>query len=246
MNALIIINAVIGFFLIGIGFLLVKAPELFAGYNTMPKEERRNVDIHGYAQFMRKVCCIMGVILILGPSLFKLIGLSKWNEVLMLVTLFGGCGIMLNKGRKYEQGVSAAYKKKSLMQTIITSGILIAIAIFTFYSLYQMSIPVSVTVQEDQLVVQGGVAIPVETITSVELRDQLPPIIMRSNGSSFMGHCKGRFQLKELGTCLLYLQPNGGPYLIVFSKRQPPMIINRSTAEETQQLYDQLQPQTME
>jgi hypothetical protein len=39
--------------MIGIGFLVKSSPDLIAGYNTMPKEEKKNIDIEGLSTFMR-------------------------------------------------------------------------------------------------------------------------------------------------------------------------------------------------
>jgi len=36
-----ILNLIVGLFMIGIGFLVKSSPDLIAGYNTMPKEEKK-------------------------------------------------------------------------------------------------------------------------------------------------------------------------------------------------------------
>ncbi len=48
-----VIILIIGIKLIGIGFLVKAAPEMIAGYNTMPAEKKKNTDVKGLSSFMR-------------------------------------------------------------------------------------------------------------------------------------------------------------------------------------------------
>jgi hypothetical protein len=48
-----IIILITGLFMIGMGFLVKSSPNLIAGYNTMPKDKKKNVDIEGLSTYMR-------------------------------------------------------------------------------------------------------------------------------------------------------------------------------------------------
>ncbi|MGV8091293.1 MAG: DUF3784 domain-containing protein [Mangrovibacterium sp.] len=69
-----ILNLIVGLFMIGIGFLVKSAPDLIAGYNTMPQDKKKNVDIEGLSTFMRNGLITIGLSIIIGYYLFKWIG----------------------------------------------------------------------------------------------------------------------------------------------------------------------------
>ena len=50
----IFIHILTGVFLIVVGLLVKRFPMLIAGYNTMPAEKKKNVDIAGLSSFMRR------------------------------------------------------------------------------------------------------------------------------------------------------------------------------------------------
>ena len=66
-----IVNIITGLFLIGIGFLVKYSPGLIAGYNTIPEDKKKNVDIDGLSTFMRNSLIIIGLSNIGGYYLFK-------------------------------------------------------------------------------------------------------------------------------------------------------------------------------
>ena len=84
-----------GIGIIALGFLLKIFPILIAGYNTMTKEQKQNVDIKGFSSLMRNVFIVMGLsviifcfllslnwafgIIILGGIIYLLIGGQKYN-----------------------------------------------------------------------------------------------------------------------------------------------------------------------
>ena len=100
---MIIINLITGVFLIGIGFLVKSSPDLIAGYNTMPKEKKKNVDIVGLSSFMKKGFIIMGVMLIFLSLFIKVFHLTDifvfWA---MMFIMLGGVIILLIKAKKFD------------------------------------------------------------------------------------------------------------------------------------------------
>ena len=79
-----------GIFMIGIGFLVKSSPDLIAGYNTMPKEKKKNVDIEGLSAYMRNGFITIGVTMISAYYLFKWIGFTTIaNSMILVVTLIG-------------------------------------------------------------------------------------------------------------------------------------------------------------
>lgn len=59
------IHLFIGSLLIILGLLVKCFPTLIAGYNTMPEEKKKNVDVAGLSSFMRRHLVILGVLWIL-------------------------------------------------------------------------------------------------------------------------------------------------------------------------------------
>ena len=86
-----------GLGIIALGFLLKIFPILIAGYNTMTKEQKQNVDIKGFSSFLRNVLIVMG----LGVIIFCF--LLSWNWAFGFI-LFGGVIFLLVKGQKYNLG----------------------------------------------------------------------------------------------------------------------------------------------
>lgn len=63
-----------GAFVIVCGLLVKRFPMLISGYNTLPKEKRKNVDIDGLSSFMRRHLVIIGGLLILFTTILELTG----------------------------------------------------------------------------------------------------------------------------------------------------------------------------
>ncbi len=83
-----------GLGIIASGFLLKIFPILIAGYNTMTKEQKQNVDIKGFSSFLRNVLIVMG----LGVIIFCF--LLSWNWAFGIIIL-GGIIYLLIGGQKY-------------------------------------------------------------------------------------------------------------------------------------------------
>lgn len=96
------VDIFIGFFFIISGFLVVRFPRLIAGYNTLPEEKRKKVDIKGLSRMMRRWFIGMGVCLILGSLLFKLFGFEEIKGPFIGILLMGGGLIVLVKASRYE------------------------------------------------------------------------------------------------------------------------------------------------
>lgn len=56
-----LIHLFIGLFFIILGFLVRSFPGIIAGYNTMPAEKKKNIDMDGLSRFLRNGFIIMGL-----------------------------------------------------------------------------------------------------------------------------------------------------------------------------------------
>ncbi len=98
------INLITGVFLILIGVIIKhgKMYNLIAGYNTMSKEKKKNVDISGFASLMRNCFALMGTIIIAGHYILSYLELFKLTHFLILISVSGILPILLIKGKKYD------------------------------------------------------------------------------------------------------------------------------------------------
>lgn len=56
----------LAFFFMVLGVLVYRFPNLIAGYNTMPEEEKAKVDVEGLKKWSRNMFVIIGVLLIIA------------------------------------------------------------------------------------------------------------------------------------------------------------------------------------
>lgn len=85
----------IGLSIIALGFFVKAFPNLIAGYNTMTKEQKEQVNIQGLSTLMRNV--FIGI----GVSVIIFCFLLTWTWTFFFI-LFGGLIFLLIRGRKYD------------------------------------------------------------------------------------------------------------------------------------------------
>lgn len=57
---------ILGLFFMGIGFAVKAFPDLIAGYNTLTKAQKENIDIKGLSTHIRNSLIVMGLLIIIG------------------------------------------------------------------------------------------------------------------------------------------------------------------------------------
>jgi hypothetical protein len=104
-----IFNLILGLVIIGTGFLVKAYPNTIAGYNTMSKEQKKNVEIGKASTFIRNGFIILGLIIIMGYYLLKWIGLIAIANYITLISTIIGIIIIVFMVQKYDHNV----RKKS-------------------------------------------------------------------------------------------------------------------------------------
>lgn len=232
----------IGIFFILLGLSVYKFPILISGYNTLPKKERQKIDIRPIARIIRNCLCTMGVISIGLPFLFDALGVPAWNSYLLPVVIFGGVIVILvlvnlqPAARRIKQ--SGKTKKNALSITAIVLLIAGIVPVALFGVIYRTAQPAVITVEDNRLNIQGayGLAIPLEEITQVEVTDNPPRMDYRQNGISFSRYHKGYYYAKGQGAFRLFLHSGKPPYLLLTTKKNGKILINRQTPQEIEQL----------
>lgn len=225
---------ILGASFIIIGFLTKKYPMLLSGYNTLPEEEREKIDVEKMTSSIRNTSVAIGIILIFGALLLTYFGLSSYMDLFLLSVIIIGVAIIIFNQYKYQRHISKK-NKYGIYLSIIIILIVVSNCIYA-------GMPASISLTDKELVIKGsyGQTIPIEDIEGVELRDDLPEIIKRTNGLSFWKFHKGHFRINEFGDAILYLNSRNAPYLILKLKTQKTIILNRSDSTETLDIYSRL------
>ncbi|MGI6323124.1 MAG: DUF3784 domain-containing protein [Bacteroidales bacterium] len=229
-----ILNLIVGLFMIGIGFLVKSSPDLIAGYNTMPKEEKKNIDIEGLSTFMRNGLITIGLSIIIGYYIFKWIGFTMIANSMILIVTLVGVTILLINAQKFDHNKTKNYK---LIYFITGLTFLFVIGLITYGF-----IPSKTIYGDDTIRFSGmyGFEISISDIENIELSDKLPTIKIRTNGFSFGNVKKGFFNLDKYGKSRLLIHSDLAPYLILSKNNGDKIIINFKDRIETEKTYDKI------
>lgn len=229
-----LLNLTVGLLMIGLGFLVKSAPDLIAGYNTMSKDKKKNVDISGLSTFMRNGFITIGISMIIGYYLFKWVGFTMIaNSMIFLITLFG-TAILVIHAQRFD------HNKKN--QTKLTYFIIGLVILFVFGLMTYGFIPAKVIYSHDKIQFSGMYGFDMNTgeIEYVEITEKLPTIKKRTNGFSFGTIHKGFFNLDKIGKSRLLVHSETAPYLIISKKNGDKIIINFNDKTETEKLYNKI------
>ncbi|MCR2822236.1 DUF3784 domain-containing protein [Lederbergia panacisoli] len=220
----------------GLTYLIVKKKEysLISGFLNRPKEEQEYLIHNGYIEALGKIFKIT-FYLFAATFLAGLLPIPYGFEIGIAIFI-----IVLLGGIIWVQKFEVPHKRKKMYW--ITGGIMaVTIALIGGLTIAGMG-DNEVKVNHESLEISGmyGVKWPVEDIMSVELLDELPEVIMKSNGFASAGQLKGHFQLEEpYGSGLLFVNGKNSPYLYVATKKDF-LILNRKNSEDTINIYESL------
>jgi hypothetical protein len=95
-------NQIFGIFIIGIGFLVKAFPNTIAGYSTMSKAEKKNVDIKEASTFIRNGFIIIGLTIIVGYYILTWVGLSGFANSIGIISTLVGTTIIIILAQKFD------------------------------------------------------------------------------------------------------------------------------------------------
>ena len=198
------------YILIGRILTIQNAPYLLSGYNTLPADEQKKVDLAAYVPFWRRFHLWLGLgHFILGSLLYHL-----WSEDAAGVFL-GICPLLaylwfMGRSRRFMAGVQES-QMRIARYVLIACTVLVAGLMFVGHG----SIPFEV--QVDALRIGGiyGETLSRSSISSVQLVDTLPPIKWKTNGFATGSAQKGYFRTRDGRTIKLMLYRGNAPYLLV-------------------------------
>ena len=106
----------------------------------------------------------------------------------------------------------------------------------TIYGIY----PTKTVVDTQSIKFKGmyGLELRFNEIEKIEVIQQIPKILKRTNGFSFLNTKKGVFELEDLGTSRLLVHSNSSPYLLISKRKGEHIILNSNNRNETLELYN--------
>ncbi len=230
------------FIAIGLAVHILKWHFLIAGYNTMPKEKKANVDTKGLGRIMGiysyvngSVFIVVGILQSLGlkPALTPVIVFFSISTVYLLIKAQKYDGNIFDENGKLRKG---AWKELTLPFSILIVT-LILVAVLMLFS----SQSTKVTLLEEGIQIHGmyGDIYMWESIDTVKLIEELPTIEMRTNGSALGSNLKGHFRTSELGSVKLFVNIQSPPFIYIETDSRV-IIFNMKNEDETKEVYNKM------
>lgn len=242
----------IGLFMIfaGLSVHVFKWYFLIAGYNTMPKAKKANVDIASVGRLMGYWGYLNGGVCIL-LGLMAALGMDPADGVIPALIIFGVSTIfLLIRAQKYDHNVSSSkgglaqsgrlHQYGSIGVTIVS---LVVVGILMLYFIQ----PTQVTIADQGLIIRGlyGGTYPWDAVASAQLVEELPRLARRTNGAAIGSHLRGYFRTSEGETIKLFVDSKQPPFIRIVTEDQV-LYLNLKTPVETRQaaaaIEERLQP----
>ena len=219
-----------------------KAYWLISGYNTMSEEKKKNVNVKELAEYMANMLYIMGGLLFLS-FLFLFLKLETLGMIFLFI-LIPFSAFMVVKAQSFDKNTkrkdgTTKTGTKVLIGAVIGGSILIMVGVGIL--LYFTGKPADFIIQENTLEITGmyGEKIDLKEVTTIELKDELPKILSKTNGSAIGSAKKGYFKLEDLGKVKLFVDTEIPPFIMIQSQDDI-VFFNADSQAETEHLYHEL------
>ena len=229
--------------IIGIMIKYKKAYWLISGYNTMSAEKKKNVDIEGLGKFTANICFVIaGLIFVAAILIF----IGKAPASLIVFALIIPIAIYsLIKAQQYDgNSRDKNGRMKTGTKVLIGSiiGFLILVATGVGILLHFSSQPAEYTFENGILKISGmyGQQVTVYEITELEIKDSIPEVLMKTNGSGLGTMLKGYFRLEYIGEAKLFVDVSKKPFIYIKSNNSKLIILNCEENGKTLELYNKL------
>ena len=230
------------FIVIGLAIHVFKWYFLIAGYNTMSKEKKANVDTEGLGRLMGAYSYVNGGVLIITGILHAF---SLRPVLTPVIVIFGISTVyLLIRAQKYDGNI---YDKNGKLiegawkQLALPVGTVVITLIFVAFLMFFSSQETKVTFLEEGLQIHGmyGDIYNWESIETVKLMEELPTIEMKTNGSALGSNLKGHFRTTELDSVKLFVDTQKSLY-IYLETDEGVIIFNMKNEEETQEVFEEI------
>lgn len=220
----------------GLTYLIIKKKEysLISGFTNRSEQEQQELIGNGYIKALEKLLHITFYLLAI-TILLEFLPIPFGFEIgLGLFTL------ILLGGSVWLQTYEVPRKKKKMLWItgIISGFVIISILVLTSLSFIQNK--AEVTGSGFKVSGMYGVEWHANDIEAVELLEELPEVIIKSNGFAMEGKMKGRFRLEDpYNGAILFVTKGEAPYLYIKS-HEDDLFLTRKDASRTKELYNDL------
>lgn len=198
---------------VAIGFIVTEnnAKYLLSGYNTMSEEERKQVDLKSYIPYFRKFHIGLGIsFLVLGY------GISLFNKnaagIFLAVYPLLAYVYFVITSSNFSGGLKTKSNKIGLI--VLAGGIILVVGLLVFGFKEN-----KIVFDSQKIEFQGeyGETLASDQIKSIEIKNELPKIALRTNGFALGDIRKGYFKTENGEIVKLILNSAQKPY-ILFTK----------------------------
>ncbi|MDP4128262.1 MAG: PH domain-containing protein [Bacillota bacterium] len=172
-----------------------------------------------------------------GESKIAIISPQDKEEFINLI--MGKCPKATVNGNS--EKLDGASKKRTTI--IIGVGAIITVLALSGVGtlIYFGSKPAEYTIQDGTLKISGeyGEEIKLSDIVGISIKDQIPEIQLKTNGSGLGSKLKGYFKVKGIGQAKLFVDTQKPPFIFI-NVKSGLRIVNTEEPSETDQLYNKL------
>ncbi|KAA9021852.1 DUF3784 domain-containing protein [Niallia endozanthoxylica] len=217
------------FFLLGWAVRYKKQYGILSGFNGRSEEEQKQLIENGFPQKTGSLLIWTALgMLILLPLVFT-------SFPYAIEVQYGFMIIFILSGFIYLTKYELPHKRKRSywISSVIGVAVVGLICVIMFLG-YQKS---DLVIKEATFAITGmyGDEWNISEIEEVELMVEMPEVTIKSNGFAMGTIAKGKFQVKNYGSSLLFIRKQP-PYLYIKVKNQS-IFINGASPEETQNWY---------
>jgi uncharacterized membrane protein SirB2 len=206
---------------------------LISGFASRPKEEQEELIRIGYPQKIGSLLIITAIgMLILLPLMFTSYTYAMEVQFgFMIIFLMGGM-IYLSK---YE--VPKKRKRSYIISVTLFIAIVGGLSALSYFS-YQ---GYELVTKEESFEITGmyGDEWKYEEVTSIELKEKMPEVTVRTNGVGLPTLSKGHFKVRGYGHSLLFIQKGSSPYIYIELKDKK-IFINDKDPKQTRIWFKQV------
>lgn len=236
---MIIINILLSFIFIGIGFLITErnAKYLLSGYNTMTDEDRKNFNLTDYLKFFKKFHVFLGTtLLIISLILFYFVD-ADYSSVFAGIYPVAAYIYFIWKGKRFNNMKDEQTKSSFIFALIIMVVVFVGIVGMFAYSLQDN--PVEIKAEIIKIGGDYGIDLPIKDIKSIELVNELPEITLKINGFALQNIEKGLFRTNGGEKVKLLINSQNKPFILIITNTND-KIYYSSKEKSNQKIYNQL------
>lgn len=220
---------------VAIGFIVTEnnAKYLLSGYNTMSEEERKKVDLKAYIPYFRKFHILLGItFLVLGYT----INLINNNAAGIFVAVYPILAYIYFAftSSKYSGGIKT---KTNRVGFFVLAGALIFVVGIIWYGFKEN--PIIFDSQKIEFKGSYGETLSIDQIKSIELKNDLPKITLKTNGFALGNIRKGHFITEDGEKIKLILNSDNKPY-ILFTKSDGMKIYYSAKKQSNEIILDEI------